>query len=249
MKKIISLCSIIVITALFVTMFAACGGADNDTTTVPTTAAGGENVNPDVVEIGKLTLKVNENEAVVYNDGEEFRKLIYPKNYRVEFDYDYAKEHYDLIDLNFDGNLDAYIAVADEDGLIYFYCFLYNATTTQFDYNSHLSAFNNISVDSAEQLIYAVGYTDDGRKVISKYNWENGIPVFVEAFGADEDIPEEVEQSAGSNTIGDKPHVDDPAEEDTTASGSAGETKPLLTTEPNNQGGIVLVDPTEEQWY
>ena len=251
MKKIISICAIIIVAAIVVTVFTACGSGKNDkatTTAAATTTDIYAQNNTDVV-IGELTIEVREDKGIVYNNGSEFRTLIYPKGKNTPFNLEYAKEHYDLIDLNFDGNIDAYIAVADDNGVIYYYCWLYNATTTQFDYNPHLSSYNNISVDSEEQVIYAVGYNAEGRKVISKYMWENGIPVFVESFGIDEDIPENIEQSANNNTIGDKPNSGKPVVGTTEPSGTTGETKPLLTTEPNSGGGIVLVDPTEEVWY
>lgn len=249
MKKIISICSLIVVAALVVTVFTACG-SDKKTDTnknTTTTAAGVQNAE---VVIGELTLKVNETNAEVFNDGKLFQTLSFPENKATPFSYDYAKEHYDFVDLNFDGNLDVYIAVADDDGIIYFYCWLYNATKKTFDYSIALSALTNISVDSAEQFLYAIGYDAEGNKVVSKYTFENGSLKFVESFNESDDIPEDVDQNVNNNTIGDKPNTGKPSTGDTTApSGSTVETKPPLTTEYNPGNGIIIVDPTDEQWY
>lgn len=251
MKKIISVCSLIIVAAILVTVFTACGtdkGDGTTTTTAPSTTG------VQKVEIGELTLTVNESNAVVLNNGQTFQTLSYPQGKGTPFALEYAKDHYDFVDINFDGNLDLYIAVAEEDGVIYYYCWLYNATTCVFDYSVSLSALTNISIDSAEQLIYAVGISNDGKKVISSYTWVNGVLTFIESYGAEEDIPEDIQQSANNNTIGNKPNSEKPVTDNSTTApagnaGTADTTKPLLTTEPNTGSGIVLVDPTDEVWY
>ena len=244
MKKIISICSLIVIAALVVTVFTACGGDDNATTSTTSPAT-----TTNEVVIGTLTLTVNETNAVVYNDGVLFQTLTFPQGKGTPFVFEYAKEHFDFIDMNFDGNLDVYIAVADDEGTIHYYCWLYNATTKVFDYSISLSGLTNISVNAAEQLIFAIGYDTDGNKVISKYTFENGSLKFLESYNEADEIPEDIDQNVNNNSIGDKPTTGGSATGGTTApSGTNGTTKPLLTTQPQS-GGIVLVDPTEEVWY
>lgn len=243
MKKIISVCSLIIIAALVVTVFTACGGEEGGT---PTTTAPASTTNE--VVIGTLTLTVNEANAVVYNDGTLFQTLAYPQGKGTPFVYEYAKEHYDFIDLNFDGNLDVYIAVADDEGTIHYYCWLYNATTKVFDYSISLSALTNISVNSAEQLVFSVGFDSDGNKVVSKYTFSNGSLTFIEAYNEADEIPEDVDQNVNDNVIGDKPATGGSVTGTTAPSGANGTTKPLLTTEPN-AGGIIIVDPTEDVWY
>lgn len=243
MKKIISICSLIVIAALMVTVFTACGEEEGGipTTTAPVTTTG-------EVVIGTLTLTVNEADAVVYNDGVLFQTLSYPQGKGTPFVYEYAKEHYDFIDLNFDGNRDIYIAVADDEGTIHYYCWLYNATTKVFDYSISLSALTNISVNAAEQLVFSVAFDSDGNKVISKYTFVNGSLTFVEAYNEADEIPEDVDRNVSDNAIGDKPAAGESVTDTTAPTDTNGTTKPLLTTEPNG-GSIILVDPTEDVWY
>lgn len=252
MKKIISICLLIVVVTLVVTVFTACGGkSESDTTTTTKVAADNAGQNNKDVVIGTLTLKVNETNAEVYNDGALLQVLSYPKGKGTPFSYDYAKEHYGFADMNFDGETDVYIAVADDEGVIYYYCWLYNASAKEFQYSISLSALTNISVDSAEQLVFAIGFDANGNKVISKYTFVNGSLSFIESFNESEDIPEDIEQNVNNNTIGDKPVADNTVTDTSkpVTDGTTGETKPLLTTEPNNGNGIVLVDPTDEVWY
>lgn len=250
MKKIISLCSLIIVAAIVVTVFTACGGkTDTATTTSKTTAVADQN-NADVV-IGVLTLKVNETNAEVYNDGVLLQTLKYPQGKGTPFSYDYAKEHYGFLDMNFDGEYDIYIAVADDEGVIYYYCWLYNATAKEFQYSAALSDLENISVNNAEQFILAIDYDAEGNKVVSKYTFVNGILSLVEAYNESEDIPEDIVDDMSNNAIGDKPVEGTPSVDASkpVTDNTTGETKPLLTTEPNTGSGVILVDPTEEIWY
>ena len=149
MKKIISICSLIIVAALVVTVFTACGSKpETDTTSTTKVAADNSGQNNANVVIGTLTLKVNENNAEVYNDGALLQVLTYPQGKGTPFSYEYAKEHYGLVDMNFDGETDVYIAVADDEGVIYYYCWLYNATAKEF----LLTAQNSLYLQSDMML-------------------------------------------------------------------------------------------------
>ena len=102
------------------------------------------------VVVNGLSLKVNETSADVYNDGVLLQTLKFPQGMGTPFSFEYAKEHYGFLDMNFDGEYDVYIAVADVDGIIYYYCWLYNATAKEFQYSPALSDLKNISVDGAD---------------------------------------------------------------------------------------------------
>ncbi len=251
MKKIISICALIIVAAIVVTVFTACGSGKNDKATT-TAAATTTNIDAqNNVVVSGLSLKINETSADVYNDGVLIQTLKYPQGKGTPFSFEYAKEHYGFLDMNFDGEYDVYIAVADDDGIIYYYCWLYNATAKEFQYSPALSDLKNISVDGAEQIILAIGFDSEGNKVISKYTFVNGSLSFIEKFNETDEIPEDIVENMDNNAIGNKPVEGTPSVDtsEPVTDNTTGETKPLLTTEPNSGGGIVLVDPTDEVWY
>ncbi len=260
MKKIISVCSVVLAFALLVTVFTAC---DKDKTEDTSTTAA-----PQVMDGASLTLDVAEDKATVMKGASVFQELSYPKGIGYVFDLEYAREHYEFVDMNFDGNADLYIAVSNVDGDIYYYCWLYNATENRFDYSASLSALKNISIDSEEQLILSkVNYK--GVDKVSTYNWVDGVLTYVETFGEEgETIPQKIEQSYSGNTIGETSKTDKttaqnsdkaPAPSTTKAQGSSGSagqstkpqtTKPLLTTtSPANNGIELLPEEPDDGWY
>ena len=151
-----------------------CGSGKNDKAATTTNIDAQNNV-----VVSGLSLKVNETSADVYNDGVLLQILKYPQGMGTPFSFEYAKEHYGFLDMNFDGEYDVYIAVADDDGIIYYYCWLYNATAKEFQYSPALSALKNISVDGAEQIILAIHFDSEGNKVISKYTFVNGSLIYL----------------------------------------------------------------------
>lgn len=260
MKRIISVCSVILAFALFVTVFAACNkdkADDTSTTTVPQVADGGE-----------YTLDVAEDKATVMKGSSVFQELSYPVGIGYAFDLEYAREHYEFVDMNFDGNADLYLAVSNVDGVISYYCWLFNATENRFDYSASLSALKNISVDSEEQLILSkVNY--EGVDKVSTYNWVDGVLTYVETFGEEgATIPQKIEQSYSGNTIGETSKTEKTTAQNTdktssqgttkgqSSSGSSSQTtkpqttKPLLTTtSPANNGIELLPTEPDDGWY
>ncbi len=267
MKKIISICSVILSVALLITVFTACGKDKVDETPESTTAEA-------LVE-GEYSLDVTEAKAVVKKGDAIFQELSYPEGIGYVFDLEYAKEHYEFIDMNFDGNPDLYLAVSKVDNVISYYCWLFNATDNKFDYSASLSALKNISVDPYEQLVLSKYYYNGVEKV-STYEWVDGKLQLKETFGDEgSTIPQNIVQSYTDNTIGEISNSDKttaqgttkapaPAESTTGSQSSQGgsssdnktttapkTTKPLLTTTSPANDGIELLPsaPSDDGWY
>lgn len=263
MKKIVSICAVILSVALLVTAFSACGKKGEGTTDATTQAP---------VADGEYSIDITAANAVVKKGDAVFQELSYPNGIGYEFDLAYAKEHYEFIDMNFDGNLDLYIAVSKVDNVINYYCWLYNASANKFDFSASLSALKNISVDSYEQLVLSKTYYN-GIEKVSTYQWVDGVLQLKDVYG-DEGvtIPQGVVQSYNDNTIGEvsnsekatttKATTQSQATSSTSAQGSNGgasenktttapkTTKPLLTTTtPANGIELVTGDPEGDEWY
>ena len=213
MKKIIALCSLLVCIAVLVTLFTSCGkNTGNDVTTSESYVA--------EVENGEFSFsaEVGEKETIIKNNGEVYQTLKYPMNAGYPFDYKYAKERSQFIDMNFDGQPDFYIAVSAEAETIYYYCWLFNATTEKFDFSVSLSGLTNISVDADTHTIYSTFAYGNTTKVVS-YKWVNGSLAIADEYdNVSDTIPPEVTQAVSNNVIGNV-------------------TKPQLTTKPQQNSG------------
>ena len=267
MKKIISICAVILSLALLITIFAACGKKEGEDTTTTTAAA---------VATGEYNLEVATDKAIVKKGDTVFQELSYPSGIGYEFDLAYAKEHYEFIDMNFDGNLDLYLAVCKVDNVINYYCWLYNATDNKFDYSASLSALKNISVDPYEQLILSKYYYN-GTEKVSSYEWVDGKLQLKETFGDEgATIPQNIVQSYTDNVIGEISNNDKTTSQATTKAPAGSTTstqstqnsqgvsstdnktttapkttKPLLTTTSPANDGIELLpsEPGNDGWY
>ena len=264
MKKIVSICAVVLSLALLFTVFTACGKKGEGTTDASTQAP---------VADGEYSIDITEAKAVVKKGDTVFQELSYPSGIGYEFDLAYAKEHYEFIDMNFDGNLDLYIAVSKVDDVINYYCWLYNATANKFDFSASLSALKNISVDPYEQLVLSKTYYNGAEKV-STYEWVDGVLQLKDIYGNEgETIPQEVVQSYNDNTIGETSSSNKTTSSNATtqsqatpattahggSNGGASEnktttapktTKPLLTTtSPVNGIELYTGDPENDQWY
>ena len=196
MKKIITLCSLLVCLAVLVTVFSSCGDKTEESSTTETYVAAIEN------EGFSFTAEVGEKETIIKNKGEAYQTLKYPVNAGYPFDFNYAKERSQFIDMNFDGQPDFYIAVSAEAETIYYYCWLFNATTKKFEYSVSLSGLTNISVDADTHTIYSTFKYRDTMKVVS-YKWVNGALVNAESYDSVSDtIPPEVTEAVSNNIIG-----------------------------------------------
>ncbi|MBR4287117.1 MAG: hypothetical protein IKT55_05385 [Clostridia bacterium] len=261
MKKIFALCSLIICVSLVLTVFVSCGkGEKND----PTDANESNVVS---VTNGEFVFnaEVGAESTVIKNNGEEYQTLNYPTNAGYPFDLAYAQSHAEFKDMNFDGQPDFYIAVSVNGETIYYYCWLFNATTKKFDFSVSLSGLTNISVDSDNQVIYSTN-TASGEVKIVAYVWANGQLTLKEVYDNEDDtIPPEVTEAAQQNAIGTvtKPAktTSTPAEKTTKAdknnSSSDGSTtttkqnKPLntTTTAPGRDGIEVLTGNINDGWY
>lgn len=247
MRKIIALCSVLVALAVVVTMFTACGDKTEDETTTTTTES--------KVEVGSVTVEVGTDAAVIKEDGFVIQTLKYPKDSDVKFDIEYAKEHYEFIDFNFDGVNDFYIAVSSENGIINYYCWLYNETSKFYEYSKDLSALKNISVDAEKHLIVAK-IADGNSEKISCYKWVDGVLTLDKTYDSSKDeIPEDVTNAVTNNSIGVNKNPEtnkvettkknsSESKETTKKQNNTNDTtkKPLntTTTQAQQQGGVVL---------
>lgn len=238
MKKIICLCSVVIALAVIVTMFTACGDKTGDETTTTTTTESN-------VEVGVITVEVGTESAIIKEDGFVVQTLKYPKDSDMEFDLEYAKEHYEFIDFNFDGVEDFYIAISSENGVINYYCWLYNESTKFYEYSKDLSALKNISVDFEKHLIVSKTIDGDSEK-ISCYKWVDGVLTLDKTYDSEKDeIPEDVTNSVTNNSIGSnkvpettkKPNNTKP---DNTKNTTKKHYNTTTTTQAQNQGGVIL---------
>lgn len=225
------LCSVLVTLALIVTMFTACGDKPEEETTTTTI----ENQSVSIDENG-FTVEIEDTQAIVKKDGKEFQILKFPVNPNVVFDKSYAQEHNEFLDMNFDGQPDFYIAVCSVDGVISYYCWLYNATTNQFDYSILLSALKNISVDAENHRILSTVKNGDSSLVVS-YHWVDGELALEKKYDNSSDA-EEITKVVEDNAIGvDKPTTKPSSEtkETTKKTDNSSNTNKPSSDKPNNE--------------
>lgn len=260
MKKIFALCSLIICVSLVLTVFVSCG-KDTDNNDDQTNESNIVSVtNGDFV----FNAEVGAENTVIKNNGEEYQVLNYPSNAGYAFDLEYAKSHAEFIDMNFDGEPDFYIAVSVNGDTIYYYCWLFNATSKKFDFSVSLSGLTNISVDTENQVIYSSN-TTNGETKIAAYVWANGQLSLKEVYDNEEDtIPPEVTEAAQENAIGTvtKPNKTPTTEKTTKAdknnssatkdsSTTTQGKKPLntTTTTPRMDGIEVMTGDINDGWY
>ncbi len=262
MKKIFALCSLIICVSLVLTIFVSCGKGDENEPTDANESNVVSVTNGDFA----FTAEIGAENTVIKNNGEEYQTLNYPTNAGYAFDLAYAKSHAEFKDMNFDGQPDFYIAVSVNGDTIYYYCWLFNATSKKFDFSVSLSGLTNISVDTDNQVIYSTN-TANGEVKIVAYVWANGQLSLKEVYDEVEDtIPPEVTEAAQQNAIGTvtKPEKTTSAapakttKEDKNNSSQADnsttttkENKPLntTTTAPDKGGIEVLTGDINDGWY
>lgn len=197
MKKISAFCAVILAVSVIITAFSACGGKTNDDTTAP----GKEKVTATIDDV-VFSAEVGSESVVIKKSDEVFQTLTYPKNPGFAIDVDYASKHYEFIDMNFDGQVDFYVAIGTDGTNVYYFCWLYNATTNQFDYSVSLSGLANISVDSENQKILSTVYRDDSTSIVS-YHWVNGALEYENEYTTENGtFPAEITEAAKKNEIG-----------------------------------------------
>lgn len=265
MKKIISLCAVVLAFALMITVFTACG----DNTEENTTSQSAE----ETIAAEGYSVVVGEASATVYKDGKEFQVLNYPINSGATVDLEYASKNNAFMDMNFDGVPDFYIAISNNNGVISYHCWLYNVTAEKFDYSVILSALQNISVDAENHRILSKSVVGGVEHVIS-YKWVDGQLRFDTDYNTDDGgIPEEVTQVVNDNAIGDdaqttkapektenkKPDKNNNDKEETTKKPSNSDNKTTTkvnkpanttTTAPNvNDGLVIETGSIDDGWF
>ncbi len=222
MKKIIALCAVILSIAVVITAFTACDskpGSGEETVSDNKTFTKDDAV---------FSAVVGESSVVIMRGDEVYQTLKFPVNSGYSVDVKYAQEHYEFIDMNFDGLRDFYVALGDNDGVINYFCWLFNDTTKEYDYSVTLSGLRNISVDSYNHRIISTE-VKNGATIWSTYKWVNGVLTFDSKHTSeDESVPEEITNAAQNNAIG----VDTTAT--VTANANASASKEDKTTEKNN---------------
>lgn len=250
MKKIYSLCSILVVLALFIAVFTACGDKSEKETT--TTAASTS------AETG-FTVEIGDSQAVVKKDGKEFQTLKYPLNTGKTFDKEYAAKNNAFLDMNFDGLPDFYVAIGVENDAVNYYCWLYNATTEQFDYSASLSGLKNISVDSENQVILS-NLVIDGKEHVFTYKWVDGLLTLEKDYNEDDGgIPDDVTKVVTESAIGTDKTTSSNKNTETTKKNTSGGSntttkanKPAntTTTSPNKHGIVIETgNANSNGWY
>lgn len=215
MKKIIVICSLILSVALIFTAFTSCKGNNTDDTSASTTD--NKSVQTDN---GVFSAVVGESSVVIMCGDEVYQTMKYPMNSGYAVDLAYAQEHYEFIDMNFDGQPDFYIAVSSNGNGVNYFCWLYNATSKQFDYSVSLSGLTNISVDSDNHRIISTVITSDETKWVT-YKWVDGVLTFDSQYSSkDESVPEDITEIAKENVIGSDVTKAPVAASSTTAKGS-----------------------------
>ncbi len=245
MKKIISVSALILALALIVTAFTACGDKnEEETTTQPTASTTKVPFTP--------TITISENGAMVsYGDG-KIQKLNFPEGYENEYDYEYAKEHYDFVDLNFDKVLDISIAIAKNGDEISYYCWLYDSVTNGYVFSKELSALKNISVDADKKQILS-SVTDGKNEVVKVYAWVEGKLTEQKTYGENgETVPSSVSETIKNNSVGTdkKPSTSTTTKpSNNTTSSNKPTTKPNSTTKPSGGGIQITEGDFDAGWY
>lgn len=241
MKKILMLCSVILVLSIIVTAFTACGDKTEDNTTTTAESA--------VAADSGYTAEIGDSEAVVKKGDEVFQTLKYPINTGMTFDKAYAEKNNQFLDMNFDGESDFYIAISSVDGVISYYCWLYNATTKQFDYSVILSALKNISVDADEQRILSTVEVGGETRIIS-YRWVDGQLISDTDYSDSEGgIPEEITKVVQENAIGVEKETEkneSTGKKETTTkkqNGSNNSNSSDKTTKPNKPSNTTTTSP------
>lgn len=249
MKKIITLCSVLLVLSIIVTAFTACGDKTESETTTDA-----QIVSTDFIA------EIKKNETVIKKDGAVFQTLKYPENSGVEFDKKYASKNNAFIDMNFDGKKDFYIAVNSVDGVISFYCWLYNESTNQFEYSELLSALKNISIDADNHRVLSNVEIDGGKHVFS-YKWVDGQLALDSDYSDDNGgIPEEITNVVTNNAIGTQTTTSSNSDKtETTKKNSADSNKtttkvnkPSNTTTTKPQGNKIVLETgslNSDGWY
>ena len=197
-KKILAASVAVLLLASCIVLFAACGKKEGGETTEPVSESTGE-----VVEKG-FSAEINEKTLEVYKDGVPFQSINYLENKIDTVNLDFAKEHIEFIDLNFDGQDDICLSISEKKGVISHVCWLYDVKKSSFVFSEELSALKNISVDAQEKQIISETVGEE-KSVLTCYEWKEGKLTEVKKLDSDsESVPEPVKDAISKNSLGTK---------------------------------------------
>lgn len=158
------------------------------------------NKNKNVIE--GYSAEVFDTYVEIYFDDELVQKAEYPQDASTTFNLDYAKEHIEFVDADFDGNKDLCLAVNAKGSAISYYCWLYDAKTKQFVFSDELSKLKTISLNEEKHQIISLE-TKKGKDVYVCYEWVDGKLTKVKSIDADSpDLPVEIKDAVQNNSIG-----------------------------------------------
>ncbi len=147
-----------------------------------------------------FSAEIKTNMIEFYNGDELIQIDKYPDSKLYDFDFEYAKEHIEFKDINFDGKTDACLAISKNGEVIKFMCWLWE--NERFVYNKELSALTSISVDSDNKQIIAVDFTKDESEYVN-YKWVEGVLTEVSRYKVNApDVPAEVIEAVENNAVG-----------------------------------------------
>lgn len=167
-------------------------------------------------------------EYIEFFDGDELIQVDrYPEGVINYVDFEYAKEHIEFVDLDFDGKLDACLAISKNNNVIKYVCWI--NTDGRFVYNKELSKLTTISVDDKNKEIIAVNYSENGDEYVV-YIWENGILTEKSRMKTDSpDVPAEIVEAVQNKSVGNKT-------DETTKTRSETSESTVETTKKQNNG-------------
>ncbi len=138
----------------------------------------------------------------IYDGDELIQKEEYPEDKNAEFDIDYAKEHIEFVDVNFDGNEDLCLAINAKKTVISYYCWLYDTESGKFVFSDELSKLKTISLNEEKHQIISVE-TKKGKDIYVCYEWVDGKLTKVKSIDADSpDVPVEIIEAVENNSVG-----------------------------------------------
>lgn len=245
-KKLVSI-GIVVLTIVVVIIIAATSGGNEEPEVIPsdTTTSTNTVIGNDV--IFGYSAEVLENALKVYRDDIFVQELKYPTDHAGEFVLDYAKNHISFIDMNFDGKEDICLTVSASGEKYAYYCWIYDTTKDEFQYNETLSSLTSISVDNENKQVISTE-EKDGKKVYVIYEWKDGEFKKIETQTK---APTAVKDNVlGSTSSGSTTARPDKNQGTSNNSGLSGVIVPEATNPQGSSGGIVVATENKNEiWY
>ncbi|MBR2875715.1 MAG: hypothetical protein IKC01_01105 [Clostridia bacterium] len=268
MKKVFLTALVLMSVFTLVFSLASCKGSEGTDVTVEET----ENIAAGKVN-GGYSAELTADSLKVYKDEVFVQELLIPENKKTALVLEFAQNHINFKDLNFDGNEDICVSIVSTiDGFEYC-CWIFDTEKGEFVYNETLSSLSAITIDETNKQIVSKETNADGEEIYIIYEWNNGDFVKIEEKNekpdsAEESIigsqssnattsrkPSSSNNDSGKNETADKNESDNTDKGDLTVKPSTTQ-KPDVepapeTTKPGNSGSIQYYsgDLYGEEWY